>query len=73
MTAGSSEGLQSWFDVYFCNPVLNLMKRVDRDRVLRCYSERRMTSRPRSETSRNHVQNQKKEVISYTTVICEIL
>lgn len=73
VTSGSSEGLQSWFVVYFWIPVLNLTKTVDRDWVLGCYSEGRMTPRPHIETSRNHVQNQKKEVISYTAVVCEIL
>lgn len=31
VTSGSSEGLQSWFVVYFWIPVLNLTKTVDRD------------------------------------------
>lgn len=73
VTSGSSEGLQSWFDVYFWVPVLNLMKRMDRDQVLRCNSQRRMMPRPLSETSRNHVQNKQKKVISYRAGICEIL
>lgn len=64
MTSDSSEGLQSRFDVYFWIPVFNLMKRMERDRVLRCYSKRRMMPRLHSEPSRNHVQNQQKEVIS---------
>lgn len=73
VTSGSSGGLQSWFDVCFWIPVLNLMKRMDKDWVLRCYPKRRMMLRPQRETSRNHVQNTQKEVISYTAGICEIL
>lgn len=73
VTSDSSKGFQSWFDVYFWIPVLNLMKKMDRDWVLRCYSKRRMTPRLCSETSRNHDQNKQKEVISYTAGICEIL
>lgn len=72
MTLGSSRGLQSWFDGWFWIPLLDIMKRMDRDWVPSSFSKKRKTPRPRSVASRNQVQNKKKKVISHTVVICEI-
>lgn len=57
----------------FLNPSFEFNEKMDKDWVLGCYSERRVTPRQRSETSRNHVQNKQKKVMFYVAGICEIL